>query len=517
MTPDIISETLQVDSSEAAVPGLTTRVVKGSLWMLGGQVLPLAVSFVATPFTIRLLGSDAYGVVILVGLIPLYFASADFGMGIASTKFGSEAYGDHDLRKEGEITRTAALIALISSVCVAVPVFLFSDWLVALFRLPGSLANPANVAFKIASVSFVLANLAQVLNTPMLARLRMDMNILTSAIPRAAATALIPVVLYLGGGVLGAVWTTFFAGVVSCGLVIYFSARLLPGLPQFSIDRAYFRPLLRFGSGWMIAGIAQILLLGLEKFALPSLVSIRALAYYSVAFTFAAVAAMFSSSMAQSLVPAFSQLLAPQKKGEFDKLFSRAVRVNILCLFPVSMILLVIAKPFFTLWAGSEFGAESSTPFYILLVGLFFNVLSYVPHGTITARGRTDVFARLYWLELLFYAVAVYFLIKWFGIAGAAAAWTMRVILDAVAIFFLSRKIANVPFPIRKGAFALAAAAILLVPPALFAALYDSSSPWLFVLTPAALGLYALVIWTSFIEPVEKQWIRARALGLLRA
>src|SRR5580765_3927840 len=100
---------------------MTTKVVKGSLWTLAGQVLPLIASLVATPFTIRLLGSEAYGVVILVGLIPTYFSFADFGMGIASTKFGSEAYGQGDTRKEGEVVRTAAVVAFLSSLVIAVP------------------------------------------------------------------------------------------------------------------------------------------------------------------------------------------------------------------------------------------------------------------------------------------------------------------------------------------------------------------------------------------------------------
>jgi O-antigen/teichoic acid export membrane protein len=517
VTANIASEAREVKSTKPSTAGITTKVIRGSLWTLVGQALPLAVTLVATPFNIWLLGSEAYGVVILVGLIPTYFSFADFGMGVASTRFGSEAYGEGDPRKEGELVRGAAFIALISSLFIAIPLFVFSSWIIDQFAVPENLRSSASVALKVASVSFILTILATVLNTPLLARLRMDVNTLTTALPKVAAAALTPFVLYLGGGILGPICMVFIAGLVGCVLLIYFSAKLLPGFLTPSIDRIYFPRLIKFGAGWMLGSIAGIFLINLEKLALSHMVSVRSLAYYSIAFTFAGMASFFSSAMLQSLSPAFAQLLGPDKKQEFDALFTRGIRFNLILLLPAIAVLFVIAKPFFTLWAGPEFGAESTVPFYILLFGLLFNILAYVPHSAITAHGRTDIFAKLYWLELILYAVAVYFLIKWFGIAGAAAAWTMRVILDAVAIFFLSRKIANVPFPIRKGAFGLAAAAILLVPPALFAALYDSSSPWLFVLTPAALCLYALVIWTSFIEPVEKQWIRARALGLLRA
>jgi O-antigen/teichoic acid export membrane protein len=70
------------------------------------------------------------------------------------------------------------------------------------------------------------------------------------------------------------------------------------------------------------------------------------------------------------------------------------------------MVMFVVAKPFFTIWAGEEFGANSTLPFYVLLIGLFFNLQATVPYISIMAVGRTDVFARLYWIELLVYAAA---------------------------------------------------------------------------------------------------------------
>ena len=85
---------------------MTTKVVKGSMWTLVGSVAPLAVAFISTPFIIRFLGTESYGVLLLVGLIPMYFSFADFGMGVASTKFASEAYGQGDEKKEAQIART---------------------------------------------------------------------------------------------------------------------------------------------------------------------------------------------------------------------------------------------------------------------------------------------------------------------------------------------------------------------------------------------------------------------------
>ncbi|MDI1243729.1 MAG: hypothetical protein PSX80_17600, partial [bacterium] len=79
---------------------------------LVGSVAPLAVSFISTPFVIRFLGTESYGLLLLVGLIPTYLMFADFGMGVASTKFASEAFGRGDEKKEAEIVWAATARSL---------------------------------------------------------------------------------------------------------------------------------------------------------------------------------------------------------------------------------------------------------------------------------------------------------------------------------------------------------------------------------------------------------------------
>src|SRR5881397_1462832 len=71
--------------------GLTSRVVRGSLWNLSGQAVALAATLIATPITIHFLGTEAYGVLALLNILIGYLSFADLGMGTASTRFGADA------------------------------------------------------------------------------------------------------------------------------------------------------------------------------------------------------------------------------------------------------------------------------------------------------------------------------------------------------------------------------------------------------------------------------------------
>ena len=212
--------------------------MKGSIWTIAGHSAPLLFSFFATPFVIRLLGAEAFGVFILIGLIPSYFNFADFGMGLASTKFGSEAYASGDRVKEARVVRTAAIIALVPSFVIAIVLAVFSGWITSFFSIPAELQGEAILALKIAAGTFVVNFLNAIFNTPQLTRLRMDLNTVISAVPRILGVILTPIVIYFGWGIVGAVAVLFAASVLTLGSNLYFSRRLLPELVGLSIERS---------------------------------------------------------------------------------------------------------------------------------------------------------------------------------------------------------------------------------------------------------------------------------------
>lgn len=488
---------------------MTTKVIKGSVWTLGGSVLPLFVTFVSTPFVIRFLGTEGYGVVLLIGLIPTYFSFADFGMGIASTKFESEAFATDDREKEGEIVRTATIIAMISTSVVATPIFLFSHAIIVALNVSEYLQGVASTALKLSTIAFVCGMLAQVLNSPMLARLRMDLNTVTNAVPKVLLATITPIILYLGGGVVEIVAWALLVAIATLVCVVFFSGRLLPELFRPTMNRELFRPLLRFGGAWLIAMIAAMLLGNLEKLFVTRLVSVKALAYYSVAFTFANMATMISQAMLQSLVPAFSQLQGPGKRTDLEALFARGVRLTLIWILPTLMLLFVIAKPFFTIWAGEEFGRESSLPLYILLFGLFFGAISFIPYAATLAAGRSDVFAKLYWVELALYAILAALLITKYQIAGAAAAYSIRVVSESSVLILLSERTAGVEFKLSGYLGRTAIGGLILLPPIIYAVGYKNVSFGLIPVTCACLALYALFVWSRLVDADEKVWIRA--------
>jgi O-antigen/teichoic acid export membrane protein len=199
--------------------------------------------------------------------------------------------------------------------------------------------------------------------------------------------------------------------------------------------------------------------------------------------------------MGQSLLPAFSQIQSAPDKTALLQLYRRALRGTLLWIVPTAVFLAVVAKPFFTIWAGPEFGRASTVPFYILAGGLIFNALATVPHILLIAVDRPKMIARIHLAELVPYLLAAGLLTYRFGAVGAALAWSMRVAVDAIALFVVARRVTGFgwsPWPENKRDYAVALL-VLVVPVLLVSWKWDDSLIRLVVML-AGLAAYIILI-----------------------
>ncbi|NOT49038.1 MAG: oligosaccharide flippase family protein [Acidobacteria bacterium] len=507
MNPEPIAPDADIPQTRSPAAGMTVKVVKGTLWTLVGLMVPIFFSLFTTPLVTRLLGADGYGLFVLVLLIPTYFGFADFGMNVASTKFASAAFAEGGREREARIVRTSALIAFMSSLPPAAVMIIFARTIAEIANVPEHQLAEAAVALRLAGVIFVVNFLNSIFNTPELTRLRMDLNIWIMSGMRLLGLLVTPIVVYLGGGVIGAVIVALCVSLFTLASHLVVSARLLPEMLGFSIDRESIRPMIKFGGPLVISGIAGVLLINLEKFVLARVTSVETLAYYSIAAAFASMLTLFSGSMVQSLFPAFAQLQSEENRPALNTLYSRGIRLTLIWLVPVVVFMILAGRPFFTYWFSPVFGRESTGPFYITVLGLVFNVLAYFPYSVIMASGRSEIFAKVYWIELLPYILLVWLMASRFGASGAAAAWSLRVVFDTVFLFVIASRIGGVSYTQQHISAFLAAVAVMLIP--LAAMIYfQGLNAWTILIAFAAAAVYGFIVLKRVLEKEEIAWVR---------
>lgn len=488
---------------------MTTRVVKGSLWTLVGQVAPLGISIFTTPFIVRTLGAESYGVLILIWAIPTYFGFADLGMSTASTKFAAEAFGDTDREREARTVWTAAAIALAFSVPLAAILITFSDVLVEFLNVPNRIRGDAITAVRVMSLLMVVTFLNLIFNTPFLVRLRMDLNSAINAGFRILGLLASAIAIYWFVEISMAAVALLVIAVAQLSVQVVTGRHLFVELLPVRFDWHHFGGMVRYGASLAIAGVAGMALVNVDKIVLARVSSVETVAYYSVAFIFASLTILASSAVTQSLIPAFAQLTSPAKRDQLNSLLERTVRINVIGMLPVIVGLFVIGRPLLGFWFGSIFAEKSTIILYVLLIGVFFSLLMNIPYSLLLASGQTGTVATLFWAELLPFLVLLIGLASLYGAVGAAIAWSLRAVSDSLIMWKLVRRFHGISFEsVRvKLCSMLFAVLILLLP--ISATVYFNERVLLpVIIYGVSIFAYCVFSWKRLLSEDEREFVK---------
>lgn len=499
--------------------GLSGRMVNATLLSVLGQVLPLGMALLATPFVLRLLGPAQYGVFSLLTATLTYFVlAAGLGMGLASTRFASDALARGDEQEEVAVVWTTVLIAFVPSAVIAVALWFGAGHLAHLLHVPARLHYRAVVCFRIAAFAGMARIAANIFNTPQLARLKWSTYILVDAGANVLQVVLTPIVLLLWPNVIGALMVVCFAALAAALGQLALSARLQPALLRPRVRRSLARPLIAFGGGLAVSALANVPLTNAAQFLLAGLVSVREVAYYAVALSIASLLTVVPLALSAPLLPAVMQVR--HNLPRLAQLYALALRLLSLWIVPAAALLLFAARPLISVWAGPRYGAKSTDAVYIMLVGVVLNVLDYGPQTLLEAHGRTRTIALVRLLELGPVIALTVILIKAFGVDGAALAWSLRFAIETVVFTVLAYRVTGLtPRALFSGGLRHAFALLVLFAPPGIAVLLGAKGAVVLGLALSFSAVHVVLTWRSVLTDRERDWVRgslARRLPLGR-
>jgi O-antigen/teichoic acid export membrane protein len=95
-----------------------------------------------------------------------------------------------------------------------------------------------------------------------------------------------------------------------------------------------------------------------------------------------------------------------------------------------------------------------------LAVGIFSNAMAQFPLTALLGRGLVKEVALLHWAELPLFVLALLLLLPALGVAGAAWAWSGRIVVDTIAMTLVARRRCVLP-PLRLQTAHLGGVALL--------------------------------------------------------
>jgi O-antigen/teichoic acid export membrane protein len=406
-------------------------------------MIPISVVLFTLPILSRELGPDRFGLLSLLWAILGYLTLLELGLTTATTKYAAESLA---LGRNNEVPRivwTAAVAQAILSIAGATTIVGLTPVLVEhVLNIPDFLREDARSGFYIICLAVPIVIVTGSLSGVLEAAQRFDL---------VSVVRIISTVLgYLGpvGAIsLGlpfpwAVGTIVLAKFTALLVLLVLDVAVFPALATPRLDWGILRKLLTFG-GWVAAARAlNPALLYLDRFLIAWLLPIAAVGYYTAPFEIVSRLGIISASVASAFFPVFSSM------GQHDRLqniYMRGLRWILALASPLVLGLALFAEEVLRVWLGPDFGEESAGVFRLLLAGGLVGMLAPLANSLLQSQGRPDILPKVYLAEVPLNIGLVWLLVSRAGLAGAAASFLVRAILETGALIYISLKMMNQP------------------------------------------------------------------------
>jgi len=404
---------------------------------LAGWIVPLSVALVAIPYVVRGLGAERFGVLSIASALLGYFGIFDLGLGRATTKFVAEALARRESERLPQVVWTSlwaqALFGLVGTLITVSFVPIAVD---RYLRISPALVRDTRISLIVLSTSLTVVLIGNALRGVLEAGQMFDI-VNYVKVPTNTSMFLLPAIgVFFHLSLPGIVWLLVGARVVATISYLAACLRYFPSLRgQYLPHRNSMRPLLVYG-GWVtVSNFITPLLAYIDRFFIGSLISMGAVGYYSAPYEAINRAWVVPATLAATLFPAFTNLDAGGARKRLEELCARSLKSLLLISAPTLLILAFFAKPILRVWLGPDFATQSTLTLQILALGMLISSIALVPFSLLQGVGRPDLTGIFSMIEFLFQVVCCWLLVRRFGIAGAALAWTLKALLDAVLMF----------------------------------------------------------------------------------
>lgn len=427
-------------------------IARNTAYNLAGSLIPIAVTLITVPLYLHQIGQARYGVLAIVWLILGYFSIFDMGLSRATANLTAK-WRDRKAEDLQSLFWTAlsmnALFGLLGGLlCWLLGGFLLED----VIKMPPEMRTEVMSALPWITLAIPILTIAGVLNGTLEGNGRfLTVNIIS--VIGSVMFAVIPLVIAFAWS-NSLIWLIPAAVLTRVTFAIPLFVSALRSLPR----PGFVKPSLRVGrklvgyGGWvMVTNIIGPILEAADRLLIAAVLGVAAVTAYTIPFNLADRLRIIPNSLARTLFPHLSTLNAEHAK-QTARMGVRAlgkVMALVVCLGILGIHL------FISLWINPDFAEKAAPVGEIILLGLWINGLAFLPFSLLQSQGRPDLTAKLHALELLPFLGVLWLSMQWFGLEGAALAWTLRVIVDAGLLFWAARLASSVLSDLWPALFAL--------------------------------------------------------------
>jgi O-antigen/teichoic acid export membrane protein len=191
--------------------------------------------------------------------------------------------------------------------------------------------------------------------------------------------------------------------------------------------------MLQFGAWLTLTNVVGPFMVIFDRFLIGAIIGSAAVAVYVIPFNLISQLLLVPAALGNALFPSLAVL------GRSADLNRKALLATTFFITPITLLAVVLLGPFLQVWIGGVTAQASTKIGHVLIIGGWANALAQLPHASLQASGRTDVTAKVHLAEVVPYLLMLWIGVSTLGVLGAAIAWSVRAIVDFVALAWADR------------------------------------------------------------------------------
>jgi O-antigen/teichoic acid export membrane protein len=405
----------------------------GVFWGLG-------VSFFITPYLVRHLGSEAYGLWVLAlsfSLASGYLALLDFGFLTSVVKFVAAHHARNDIPALSQVFSAAMLLyCCMGGVAGLLIVVFVTFFLESTFNIPVEWFSIAQTLLYIFTIQTVLEFPSLVFIATLQGLQRYDLLRLVEFARLSLYVVLVVVFIGRGYGVLALGWIAVVVGIFRLGGLTILLRRTLPALRIRSFTRAVLYGIVRFSAQVFVLRINAVIYNQMDKAIIGIMLVSTLLTDYDIANKIRALLLAAASSISTLMVPAASYLDAQGDDKQIRILFYQGTKYTLVIALPLAIAVLVLAPSLITLWVGAEYvylaGLVRLAVVYVFWIGL-----TMTGHNMLIGTGEIKTLLVVQTLATMINLLISLWLTPLLGVAGVMWGTLIGSLLAFVPLMYL--------------------------------------------------------------------------------
>ncbi len=394
--------------------------------------LNTVVGLAYTPYMLRCLGQNEYGLYSLVSSVIAYLTLLDFGFGNAIIRYTAKFRAEDKLQEQWEMFGMFLIVYSLIGImafCGGLALYFNVDNLFDRTMTNAELGQ-ARIMMLLLTINLAITFPLSIFGSIITAYENFIFQRLISIVRIIISTGVLVLVLAIGFKAVALVIVqTIFNILVLLINVIYCRKKLGIKIVFNKIDVPFLKEISVYSFWIFLNAIMDKIYWGSGQFVLGAISGTAAVAIFSVAIMLQQMYMQFSTSIASVLLPKLTAMTAKKKSEvEISDLFIRTGRLQFIVMSLILAGFIIFGKEFIIAWAGNDYLLSYHVAL-IFFVALFIPLIQNTGIAILQARNQMKFRSLLYLFISIISLTFQFFLSRQMGVIGCAIAIGIALII----------------------------------------------------------------------------------------